>query len=122
MPTYIGVKPELLPNNDQRIRYLYYLANLTITNQEDNEIRKILKSIFPKSAIVQADTNANALLIIDKASNINAAMKIIVQLDQPGFREKMEIIPLRHSDAKTVAKLLSDQLLKAKKPANRYRP
>lgn len=121
MPTYIGIKPELLPNNDQRIRYLYYLANLTITNQDDNELRKVLKTLLPKTAVVQADTNANALLIIDKASNINAAMKIIVQLDKPGFKEKMEIVPLRHSDAQTVASLLSDQLLKAQQQKSRYR-
>src|SRR3990172_5440188 len=38
MPTYIGVNPDDLPNTDQPIRYLYYLANIKVSDQPENEL------------------------------------------------------------------------------------
>lgn len=122
LATYIGVAPEKLPATDETIRYLYYLANIRITKEADDEIKTALKAILPPTAFVEADTNANALLIVDKAQNIRAAMEIVIQLDQPGFQEKMELIRLRHTSAVTVAQLFTDQMLKtAAHEPNKYR-
>ncbi len=122
LATYIGVAPDQLPASDETIRYLYYLANIRITKEADDEIKAALKAILPSTAFVEADTNANALLIVDKAQNIRTAMEIVVQLDQPGFQEKMEIVRLRHTNAGTVAQLFTDQVLKnTTREPNRYR-
>lgn len=122
LATYIGVTPSQLPASDETIRYLYYLANIRVTQDANDEIKSALTAILPPTALVEVDTNANAILIVDKAQNIRAAMGIVIQLDQPGFQEKMEIIHVRNTDATTVAQLFTDQVLKttAAEP-NKYR-
>lgn len=122
LATYIGVTPDQLPASDETIRYLYYLSNIRITKDADDEIRTALKAILPPTALVEVDTNANALLIVDSSQNIRAAMGIVMQLDQPGFQEKMEIFRLTHTDASTVAQLFTSQILKNNiQEPNRYR-
>jgi general secretion pathway protein D len=120
MPTYIGVKPEDLPNTDQPIRYLYYLANIRISSEPDNELNGILKDILPDNAFFKGDAITNSLLLIAKANDIRAAMKIITELDQVSFQEKMDIITLRHTSASIVARLINEQLLRSEN-TNPYR-
>jgi general secretion pathway protein D len=122
LATYIGVAPAQLPASDETIRYLYYLANIRVSTDPNDEIKAALTAILPPTALVEVDTNANALLIVDKAQNIRAAMGIVIQLDQPGFQEKMEIIHLHNTDATTIGQLFTDQVLKttAGEP-NKYR-
>lgn len=120
--TYIGVAPSQLPASDETIRYLYYLANIRVTQDSTDEIKTALTAILPPTALVEVDTNANALLIVDKAQNIRAAMGIVLQLDQPGFQEKMEMIHLHNTDASTVSQLFTDQILKTTgTEPNKYR-
>lgn len=120
MPTYIGVHPNDLPNNDQPIRYLYYLANIKISDQPENELNGILKDILPENAFHKGDSVTNGLLIIAKANDIRAAMKIIIELDQVNFQEKIDIITLRHTSASIVAQLINEQLIKTE-VTNPYR-
>jgi general secretion pathway protein D len=120
MPTYIGVDPNELPNNDQQIRYLYYLANMKISEDPLNEINGILKEILPDNAFIRGDAATNGLLIVSKANDIRAAMKIIMDLDQINFQEKVDILSLHHTSASIVAQLINDQLIKSEN-ANPYR-
>jgi general secretion pathway protein D len=120
MPTYIGVSPDDLPNTDQPIRYLYYLANIRISSEPDNELNGILKDILPENAFIKGDSVTNSLLLIAKANDIRAAMKIITELDQVNFQEKIDIITLRHTSATIVARLINERLIKPEN-ANPYR-
>lgn len=120
MPTYIGVDPDDLPNNDQPIRYLYYLANIRISSEQDNELNGILKDILPDNVLIKGDVVTNSLLLVAKANDIRAAMKIIIELDQVNFQEKIDIITLRHTSADIVARLINEQLIKPEN-ANPYR-
>jgi general secretion pathway protein D len=120
MPTYIGVDPKDLPNNDQPIRYLYYLANIKISDQPENELNGILKDILPDNAFFKGDAVTNGLLIVAKSSDIRAAMNIIIELDKVNFQEKVDIIALRHTSASIVAELINNQLIKPDN-ANPYR-
>ena len=121
MPIYVGIQPEKLPDTDQRIRYLYYLANIKVTDAADSEVNTILKNILPADALFKSDSATNALLITAKVNDIRAVMKIIIQLDSVGFHEKMEIIKLRNSSAGIVAKLINENILKTTDGINRYR-
>ncbi len=120
MPTYIGVHPEDLPNTDQPIRYLYYLANIKVSDQQENELNGILKEILPENALIKADPATNGLILVAKSSDIRGAMKIIMELDRIDFQEKMDIIHLHHTSASIVAKLINEQLVKPEN-ANPYR-
>src|SRR5579863_8907436 len=120
MPTYIGVHPDDLPNSDQPIRYLYYLTNIKVSDQPENELNGILKDILPDNALYKGDSSTNGLLIVAKANDIRAVMKIILELDHINSQEKMDIISLRHTSASIVAQLINEQLIKPEN-ANPYR-
>ncbi len=112
VPTYIGVHPDDLPDSNQPIRYLYYLSNIKISDQPENEINGILKDILPDNALYKGDSTTNGLLIVAKANDVRAVMKIILELDQANFQEKIDILPLRHTSAQIVAQLINEQLIK----------
>lgn len=120
MPTYIGVSPDQLPNNDQQIRYLYYLSNIKVSDDQLNEINGILKDLLPTNAWFRGDSVTNGLLIVAKASDIRAAMNIILDLDHINFQEKVDILPLNHTSAAIVARLINDDLIKSEN-TNPYR-
>jgi len=120
LPTYIGVDPNDLPNTDQPIRYLYYLANIKVSDQPENELNGILKDLLPENAFYKGDSVTNGLLIVAKANDIRSAMKIIMELDQVDFQERVDIISLHHTSANIVAQLINEQLIKSEN-ANPYR-
>jgi general secretion pathway protein D len=113
---FVNTNYDQLPATDERIRYLYYLVNLKATGQSDDELTPILKILLPDDAVCKVDPAANAIVIVAQAIDIKAAMKIIVQLDQPGFQEKMEFIRLKSADAKMVADLFNQNILKTNQP------
>src|SRR5437868_7223301 len=112
MPTYIGVSLDQIPKTDQVIRYLHYLANIKVSDAPENELNGILKDLLPDNALFKADSTTNGLLLVAKANDIHAVMKIITELDTVGFQEKVDILPLTYTTAGVVAQLLNDQILK----------
>lgn len=120
LPTYIGVHPHGLPDTDQPIRYLYYLSNIKISDQPENELNGILKELLPDTAIYKADSVTNGLLLVARSTDIRAVMNIIMELDRIDFQEKVDIISLHHTDATTIAELIMGQLVKSEN-TNPYR-
>jgi general secretion pathway protein D len=120
MPTYIGVSLDQIPKTDQVIRYLHYLANIKVSDAPENELNGILKDLLPDNALFKADSTTNGLLLVAKANDIHAVMKIITELDTVGFQEKVDILPLTYTTAGVVAQLLNDQILKTES-TNTYR-
>lgn len=112
LATYINIHPEQLPNDESRVKYLYYLQNISLTNPNNKSkanIEAILKDMLvgiPATNNYTIDTKANCIIIINKTSNIKAVMGIIMALDQEGFREAIEIVPLKHTNAKNIVDLL----------------
>lgn len=111
LPLYV-VKPSELPNNDKRIRYLYYFTNIKVAEDPNNEIVTLLRDVLPDVAWggSRLDSLSNSVLITDKANNIKALMDIVVALDHAEAQERPEIIRLRHLSADTVANLFNDML------------
>lgn len=107
LPMYLGTKPEDLPKSDERIRYVYYLANLTISDDKDNPLNQIFKDMSsdgsPDPIILP---KANGFILIDKANVIASIITLISRLDSTGFREAIEIIPLYNVAASAIADVL----------------
>ena len=124
LPVYIATPAEDLPNNDERIRYIYYFTNLKMPDEQQgqNEIVGALSVILSENAFMKADSNTNGILIIDKANSIRGALDVITALDQTPYLEKMEVIKLRHIPADVVANLFNEQIMKTAADPNRYRP
>lgn len=123
VPFYVGVSAEKLPNTDQRIRYLYDLANMKV-----DVVRDILQTILvgpsgilPTDALFEIDPASNSIFLSAKANDIKAAMHIITQLDQTTFKEMMEKVRLKYTSAQTVAALFNENILKAGQERDRYR-
>ena len=109
LPLYVDTKPSLLPNSDERIRYLYFLSNLKVPSapdRESNSITKVLKELLTKDATVLYDTNLNGILMVDRASHIIDAANILDSLDKEGFKEDVAYIKLFHVPSADVVKVL----------------
>ncbi len=121
MPLYVGVSPDELPATDQRIRYLYYLANIKTEAEGEKEIGDVLKALLPPDAVYRIDPAANALIIMAKSNDVRSLMAIITQLDRPGFQEAIEIIKLKYTEAQQIATLFNKNILQERNEPNRYR-
>lgn len=121
LPTYIGVTSKQLPKNNQNIRYIHYLRNIRVNDDDENELIKVLKNILPETALVKADITTNAIIMVTRSECIQSALPLIEQLDTAGFQETVDIIPLRHTSAKMVAELINDKILKTEPVINPYR-
>lgn len=122
-PLYIDVPASELPDSQQRIRYIAYLANIKVSDENEGELQAVIKTLLPeipKNAFV-IDKRTNSILIMAKASEIKALMEVVSQLDKAGFQEKIDVVKLRHTDARTVATLFQNNILKAPDQGiNRY--
>ncbi|MFC1845703.1 hypothetical protein ACFLX2_01095 [Candidatus Dependentiae bacterium] len=119
LPIYIGVSPDDLPSTDKRIRYIYYLANIQVPKQaqaRQSEINSIFTELLPKGALFRYLPTSNGVLLVEKANNIKAVMKIILELDKVGFREHLEIIKLRHASADIIEDLFTKNILAVARP------
>jgi len=97
LPTFIGVKPDLLPDSDQIVRYLYFVQNLSVKTLESiiNELRS------PASALITLQ-EMNAFVLTDKAYNIKSLMNIITELDRVALPQSMSVLKLQRANASDV--------------------
>lgn len=122
VPLFIGIKPEELPDSDERIRYLYYFSNLKVTDAPDSMLMSILRELLPETALYKVDIKTNGLLISDKANNVRSVMHVLTSLDQVTYRETFDVIKLRYTSADIISKLFTENILAPEKDrANKYR-
>jgi general secretion pathway protein D len=106
-PLYSHVKPEDLPDSDEKIRYIHYFSNLQVGNGK-NGVMPLIKELLSKDAVIVTDPSSNGLIITDYARNIAAVMRIIIELDSHGFTDAIDLVQLKHTAADTVAKLFKN--------------
>jgi general secretion pathway protein D len=110
---YLNVPYKELPDNEAPIRYIHYLTNIKVSADQSDEVSFLLKELLPKPGTsFISDPVSNAIIIAARGSDIKGVMEIIDRLDQPGFEEKMEIIPLHIADCEVIAQLFNDNILK----------
>lgn len=98
--SFIGVDPNLLPDNDEVIRYVYFIENSTI-----DAIRGIVDSLRSSTAPLQILQESKAFILTDKAYNIKVLMQIVKELDKVTMPQTLSVLKLKRTDAKQVKDL-----------------
>ncbi len=120
-PLYINTPLDEVPNNNERIRYIYYLKNIKASTDFNDQINSIFKEIVPEDSLIRAEPNSNGIIIVAKSSDVHAFLTIVQALDEVGFVERLERINLRYTQAANVAKIFNEILKNAVTPqAARY--
>lgn len=110
LPTYVGTPPNLLPNDDLKIRYVYFVENAELQTVE----RVIDAMRSGTSAQLISIPQIRAIIITDKSSSIKSMLEVIREIDNINLPEELAVIKLQYSDAQNVANLYND--LVGKKP------
>ncbi|MBX2993476.1 MAG: type II secretion system secretin GspD [Bdellovibrionaceae bacterium] len=97
--TYAG---SYYPNSDQMITRI---INLKHINAE--AVNRDLRILTSKDGEMSIYPPTNSIILSDYGSNIERIMKIISQLDVPGFEDQLEVIPIRYAKAKDIAELVN---------------
>lgn len=93
------------PNSDQMITRIIHLKHISA-----EAVNRDLRMLVSKDGELNFYNQTNSLIISDFGSNIDRVMKIIAQLDMPGFDEQLEVLPVKFAKAKDIADLI-DRIL-----------
>lgn len=89
------------PNSDQMITKIIHLKYISA-----EEVNRQFRNITTKDGDINAYSPTNSLIISDYGSNIDRIVKIINQLDVPGFEDQIEVVQIRNAKAKDLADLI----------------
>ncbi len=102
------------PNTDQMITKVVHLKHVTAETIKQ-QLGRLLNSSYGE---MEAYPQTNSIIISDYGSSIDRIMKIINQLDVPGFEEQLEVIGIKYAKAKDIADLIDKVVNKGQRPAN----
>ncbi len=105
IPAYIGVDSSKLPDNDELIRYVYFIKNGTL----DTIIPVIDSLRSPDAPLLQLKAQ-KAFILTDKAYNVKTLMEIVKELDRITMPQSMSVLKLHRADAQEVKKLYESLL------------
>jgi len=80
---------------------------------EVEKVRAALGPLFSKEASVIPYPMTNTLIVTDVSSNIHRLVKIIKELDVPGYETRITVLPLRYAAAETLAAELTQVIEEA---------
>ena len=106
--TYSG---SYYPNSDQMITRIIHLKHI---NAE--AVNRDLRILTSKDGEMNIYSPTNSLIISDYGANIDRVMKIISQLDVPGFEDQLEVVPVHYAKAKDIADLIDKIVNKGQTP------
>lgn len=108
IPMAVGDRLEQIVPEDTIITQL---VPLQYANAD--RVRTALGQLFSKDASVIAYPTTNTLIVTDISSNIHRLVKIVRELDIPGYETKITVIPIRYASAELLAASLSQVIEEA---------
>lgn len=105
--TYSGA---YFPNSDQMITRIIHLKHISAA-----QVNRDLRILPSKDGEMNIYEPTNSIIMSDYGSNIDRVMRIINQLDVPGFEEQLEVIPIKYAKAKDLADLVDKIVNKGNK-------
>jgi general secretion pathway protein D len=101
VPVYVGVDPDVLPDSDMFIRYIYFSKNLT----ELAKVQALLLKMQSGQGKLDVYNDLRALIFTDRSSSIKSLMKIVTELDNGMLPEVVSVIKLKRANVEDVKKL-----------------
>lgn len=105
--TYSGA---YYPNTDQMITKIVHLKHIS-----SETVQQQLRLLTSSYGEIAAYNQTNSLIISDFGANIDRVMKILNQLDVPGFEEQLEVIGVKYAKSKDIADLIDKIVNKGQK-------
>lgn len=105
--TYSG---SYYPNTDQMITKIVHLKHIS-----SETVQTQLRLLTSSYGEIAAYNQTNSLIISDFGANIDRVMKILNQLDVPGFEEQLEVIGVKYAKSKDIADLIDKVVNKGEK-------
>jgi general secretion pathway protein D len=96
--TYSGT---YYPNSDTMITRIIHLKHI-----QAEAVNRDLRILSSKDGEMSVYPPTNSIILSDYGANIDRVMKIIAQLDVPGFEDQLEVIPVHYAKAKDIAELI----------------
>ena len=90
----------------------YVMRILPLENINSSEVTRSFRPFMSRYGRIIEIKQTNTIIVQDTGSNINRLVRLIKFIDVPGHEETLQIIPVKHSSAQEIAKLL-DQILKS---------
>jgi general secretion pathway protein D len=78
-----------------------------LTHGDAADFAKFLGPLIPKTGLLVPYPDTNTLIVIDTVSNIDRLLKIVLELDVPGARDQIVILPLESANAEKLASKLT---------------
>lgn len=89
------------PNTDQMITRIIHLKHISA-----EAVNRDLRILPSKDGEMSVYPPTNSIILSDWGANIDRVMKIINQLDVPGFEEQLEVVQIKYAKAKDLADLV----------------
>ena len=102
------------PNTDQMITKVVHLKHITAETLK-TQLGRLLNSSYGE---IEAYPQTNSMIISDFGSSIDRIMKIINQLDVPGFEEQLEVVGIKYAKAKDISELIDKIVNKGQKASS----
>lgn len=112
--TYTG---KYAPTSDIYITRILHLKHISA-----EEVNKRLRVLPSKDGEMTPYEPTNSLMITDYGANVERIVKIINELDRPGFEEQLSVIPIRYAKSKDLADLINQIINKETRPGGAPAP
>lgn len=100
VPSYIGSSPEILPDNDMIIRYVYFMQN-----GDPAKVQALISKFQGATGSLAIYKDLKALIFTDKSYNIKSLMTIVKEFDKPVAPQVMSVIKLKRANVEDVVNL-----------------
>ncbi len=112
---FIGVDYTMLPENDEIVRYVYFIKNSSV-----DSIKNVIDPLRSSASSLVVLKEHKAFILTDKAYNIRTLMQIVIELDKTTMPQSMSILKLRRADAKQVKELYDSLIQPADRGTSRF--
>lgn len=99
----------------------YAMRIIPLKNINSAEVTRSFRPFMSRYGRIIEIRQTNTIIVQDTGSHINRLARLIKFIDVPGHEESLQIIPVEHSSAPELAKLL-DQILRDSGGGSRPRP